>query len=246
MTVAIKLHILPFFDFRLSIAAVDTAESNTLQLVIARYKEDVSWVAETGIPATVYNKGDAMDPCPAACIPLPNIGRESHTYLHHIVRHYPHFPGHTAFLQGSPFMHLPQGMGAQALAQELRRLAAKGVPFKGLAYYTLKCDHLGRPHDLKSPQNEGKWAGWGRDIPVGEVYGKLFSGTVPERYHAKGVAGCFIVSRQRLLSRPKALYERALQIILDDPNDAYNTGHAFERLWSVIFNGYSALHENCY
>lgn len=234
---------MPILAFRSNIPGVDTRQTETLQLVIARYKESVAWLPEADLPAIVYDKsGDA----PSGHIPLPNVGRESHTYLQHILGSYPDFPGHTAFLQADPFMHLPQGMDAAELGQELRRLAARGVPFKGLAYYSLKCDRLGRPHDLKEPHSKGKWPGWGRDIPVGEVYAELFAGAVPERYHARGAAGCFIVSRERLLSRPMALYQRALDIVLADPRDERNTGHAFERLWSLIFNGHAVLHEGRY
>lgn len=178
--------------------------------------------------------------------PLPNVGRESHTYLQHIVATYPNFPGATLFVQGNPFPHLPQSMGPRELGDEALHLADRGVPFKGLAFYSLKCDHLGRPHAMSDPAKAGQWAGWGKDIPVGRVYSELFAGPVPLRYHAKGAASLFLVSRRRLLSRPLALYRRALEIVLSDPQDAENTGHAFERLWSVIFNGYTALHEGKY
>jgi hypothetical protein len=49
------------------------------------------------------------------------------------------------------------------------------------------------------------------------------------------------VRRERIRLRPRALYETALRLVLDDPDDARNTGHAFERLWYLIFNGYAPL-----
>lgn len=226
-----------------------------LTAVVARYREELSWLQESGLPAIVYDKSGEAD-CASArqqtagaavdIRPLPNMGRESHTYLQHIVAAYPNFPDATLFIQGNPFPHLPQNMGPAALAAEAQRLADKGAPFKGLAFYSLKCDHLGRPHSMSDPAKAGKWPGWGKDIPVGRVYAELFAGPVPLRYHAKGAASLFLVSRKRLLSRPLALYRRALELILDDPHDAENTGHAFERLWSVIFNGYAPLHEGKY
>lgn len=211
----------------------------TIQCVVARYREDVSWTADLGLPVVVYDKSGA-DPL-SGTVPLPNVGRESHTYLQHIVRRYPEFPDYTLFLQGDPFPHLESGMDASGLGALARKLAARGMPFKGMAYYTLKCDHLGRPHQMKDPRNKGKWAGWNKDIPVGRVYQELFQGPVPLQYHAKGCAGLFLVSRTRILTRPLATYQRALDLVLADPQDANNTGHAFERLWSVIFNGYAKL-----
>ncbi len=58
------------------------------ELVVARYAEDLAWVRNIPpqIRVTVYDKnGDA--PYPGA-IRLPNVGREAHTYLHHIVKRY--------------------------------------------------------------------------------------------------------------------------------------------------------------
>jgi len=226
-----------------------------LTAVIARYREDVSWLRCSGLPAIVYDKSgehdgqgvrDQLAGFPASVIPLPNVGRESHTYLQHILAVYPDFPQTTLFLQADPFPHLPQGMGPRELAAEALRLAERKVPFKGLAYYSIKCDHLGRPHHLADPRTRGQWTGWGRDIPVGRIHAALFGGPAPLQYHAKGAAGLFLVSRERLLSRPRELYARALELVLADPDDAANTGHAMERLWSIIFNGYAALHQGSY
>lgn len=227
----------------------------TLTLVVARYHEDLSWLRLADLPAVVYDKSGEPGSksvrsqtagAHVQIVPLPNVGREGHTYLQHIVTHYPDFPGTTLFLQGNPFPHLPQNMGPAELAAESLRLANRGTPFKGLAYYSLKCDHLGRPHHLKDPESQGQWAGWGRDIPVGQVYGELFAGPVPLRYHAKGAAGLFLVSGERLRTRPLALYRRALEMVHADPHDEANTGHALERLWSIIFNGHLALHQGKY
>ncbi len=213
-----------------------------IQCVVARYKEDVSWVADLGFPAVIYDKS-GLNEIPGS-IALPNVGRESHTYLQHLTHHYPDFSDYTLFLQGNPFPHLEPGTSARGLGELARQLAVRGMPFKGLAYYTIKCDHLGRPHQMKDPRNKGKWAGWNKDIPVGQVYQELFQGPVPLQYHAKGCAGLFFVSAARILTRPLATYQRALELVLADPQDANNTGHAFERLWSLIFNGYTKLNRD--
>jgi hypothetical protein len=49
-----------------------------------------------------------------------------------------------------------------------------------------------------------------------------------------------LVRRDRILARPAAFYRRALDLVLADPDDADNTGHAFERLWQAIFSGADA------
>ncbi len=207
-----------------------------IECVVARYDEDVAWTGALRCPVVVYDKSGAPGP-----LALPNIGRETHTYLSHIVRRYPDFPDHTVFLQADPFPHLPQGMDAAGLWGRIVQNARLGLPFAGLAWFKLKCDRLGRPHDMADPDRAGSWAGFGRDIPVGEVYAALFPGPVPESFLTPAPAGLFMVSKKRILARPLGFYRAALALVEADPRDARNTGHAFERLWNVIFNGKADL-----
>jgi hypothetical protein len=207
-----------------------------IEVVVARYQEDVSWTAGLGLAVTVYDKSGAP-----GGLALPNIGRESHTYLSHIVARYDSLAGHTAFVQAAPFEHMPPGATPESFADRVRQNARLGLHFSGFAAFKLKCDRLGRPHDLADPARHGHRPGFGQDIPVGEVYARLFSGPVPEQFLVPAPAGMFFVSRQRILARPLAFYRRALDIVAADPDDAGNTGHAFERLWQVIFNGDAGL-----
>lgn len=63
-----------------------------VEIVIARYNEDISWVKEAfpNNAVTVYNKGEHIEPITEnmLIIELSNIGREAHTYLEHILRNY--------------------------------------------------------------------------------------------------------------------------------------------------------------
>lgn len=77
------------------------------QVVIARYSEDVRW-AES-LPAVVYNKGLAIA-TPLEQRFLPNVGRESHTFLYHIVNHWNDLADWTIFVQGRFADHFPCGV----------------------------------------------------------------------------------------------------------------------------------------
>lgn len=211
-----------------------------IQCILAKYKEDLGWTKLLPWPVLVYDK--SPDPSPGA-VPLPNLGREGHSYLWHITRHYHDLAEVNVFLQGDPFLHLNHG--PEELVERVAELAERGTPFKGLAWFTLKCDALGRPHDMREDKAR-RWAGYGKDIPVGELYAKLFAGPAPEKYHAKAPAGLFLVRRERVHTRPWGFYQRALELLEADPRDADNTGHALERLWSLIFNGYAALNRDDY
>jgi hypothetical protein len=59
-------------------------DPTSIELVVARYKENIEWVNAYSNIATVYNKGDQLTNPDLKIIPLPNIGREGHTYLYHM------------------------------------------------------------------------------------------------------------------------------------------------------------------
>lgn len=75
-----------------------------MEVVLAHYNEDVSWVAEyrkkyPDAVFTVYTKTNNSEKAPPGAIPLPNVGRESHTYLNHIVMRYDTLAEWTVFSQ---------------------------------------------------------------------------------------------------------------------------------------------------
>lgn len=218
---------------------------DAVNVIIARYREDVSWADELGYDYVVYDKGGNSH---STARKLPNIGREAHTYFTHIVREYDHLAGMNIFLQGDPFDHISdQGRATpQDLLRELEDVVDRMVPFKGLAWFKLKCDALGQPHDLRKPENEGRWAGWGKDIPLGKTFERLFGVPMPKQIVARAPTGNFCVTGERIRTRPKAFYEYALRMIEADPDDANNTGHAIERLWQHIFNGNTAWNRERY
>ena len=81
----------------------------TFEVVIARYNENLDWVNKEfpNEKITIYNKGkDDITLLPNWTITkLPNIGRETHTYLYHIINNYNNLADRTLFLQGHPFDH---------------------------------------------------------------------------------------------------------------------------------------------
>jgi hypothetical protein len=214
---------------------------NDIQIVLSRYREDISWTERIGMDLLVYDKSGRP-----GHYSLKNVGRETHTYLHHIIDNYPLFPEYIVFLQADPFPHLSPGMTPEGLVERIIKITENNALFKGLAYYSIKCDHLGRPHSLNSISNECKWPGSKNDIPVGKLYSQLFDGPVPLKYHTRAPAGLFCVHKSRILCRPLDFYKYAMSIMLNDPDDMLNTGHAFERLWYVIFNGYEKIMKSCY
>jgi hypothetical protein len=86
----------------LAIKQVDTTISRSV--VVAHCDEDLSWMQalDPTLRKFVYSKGSKIALIPPTAITLPNVGRDYHTYLTHIVRHYDLLDDVTFFLQGWP------------------------------------------------------------------------------------------------------------------------------------------------
>ena len=71
-----------------------TIQKKRVDLVIAKYQEELNWldgVDKYKFNIIIYDKDKN----------LPNVGRESHTYLHNICLHYNDLADVTVFTQGS-------------------------------------------------------------------------------------------------------------------------------------------------
>jgi hypothetical protein len=75
------------------------------QLVVAHYNESLDWLSYIPFPGMnilIYEKGDYSHTLAGdGRIALPNIGREAHTYLTHIVNNYYNLSEFTIFCQGN-------------------------------------------------------------------------------------------------------------------------------------------------
>lgn len=73
----------------------------SVEFVIAKYNEDISWIDSIDkqkYKVTIYDKSNNGN--------LPNVGREAHSYLHHITTNYDNLADVTVFLQANPFDHV--------------------------------------------------------------------------------------------------------------------------------------------
>jgi len=81
------------------------------EIVVARYNENLDWLKKIrktkDIKITVYNKGLDDISIDFPIIKIPNIGRESHTYLYHIINNYDNLADQTIFCQGDTIFHSP-------------------------------------------------------------------------------------------------------------------------------------------
>ena len=224
---------LVFFYNREKINYLDH-EVQDFEVVVARYNEDLSWI-ETELPnekVIIYNKGKDDLNLPSNCkiIKLPNIGREAHTYLYHIINNYNNLAERTLFLQGS---------------QE----AEKYRVFFPLKRYKIiastNCDNIIAAHCFLMNENLSKFGlidlkdtKWSntimRDYDFVEFKHKFIE---TEREHNNPFYGnygaIFAVDKHAILRNDVNYYQNIFNTL---DNIAPIEGHYLEKLWDRVFS----------
>ena len=192
-----------------------------IRYVIARYQEDVSWA--NGVPnCIIYNKSDSLLNTIHPVIKLPNIGREGHTYLHHIITNYDNLDDHIIFLQGNPFDH------SSNLEDKLKSIDKRIYN----EYQTISFEYISEIIHYTNIQS---------DFPLMlPCYYILYGGEKTYNLCHKnetfpfGAGAQFIVSKENILSHPKSFYEKMIKLLDYDSNPL--EGHAIERLWYKLLH----------
>lgn len=197
--------------------------------IIARFNEDLAWLDR--IPPNevlIYNKGE---PIPGKnVIELPNVGRESHTYLSFIVSNYSTLPDVTIFSQGYIHDHVP--LTTLSDADYLRVLGDKaeqsgisdnfGTTAIALDWNIRQQVDLIQNFNVRDPTKVtfGYWFkdNFGMDFPASNC--KISYGSV------------FAMRKDKILSRPKHFYARLLAQHAGE--NAPIEAHFLERSWYYI------------
>lgn len=194
-------------------------EQRDFEIVVARFKENADWTRPYQKHVTIYCK-DPQDTNPNY-FHLPNVGRESHTYLHHIIENYDDLATMTLFTQGR-ISDIPHH----------KVLWNYGIPTpfnqKGL---TNRTPHWGK-------LSLGNYARNMRFTPLtfGQWWDKYLQLPHPnhQNYFVQFMA-VFSVHRDVIRAHPKSYYENLISCVSDHVNP--EEGHYFERAWYHIFCG---------
>ena len=184
----------------------------SVRLVIAKYKEDVTWtnkIKEHKI--TVYDKSDSPI---INSIKLPNIGRETHTFLHHIVENYDNLDDVTVFLQGNPFEHIQVIMGWQYFG-------LPNAPYPP----PLTSEQLEKMFDkinneIKHTSDLASFYQVVYNVPyytnggnVNKHLSEILSENVSNLSYSVSPGGQYIVPKKYILSRTKEVWKKALDLL---------------------------------
>lgn len=205
-----------------------SSPSPSYRLVVARYNEGVGWV-DAFENCTIYNKGrdDLAARHRSISVRLPNVGREAHSYIHHIIENYDSLEDILIFSQGAYRPHANyEPTEFKRRATELGDLGfsvnlgdINGFVGSNARSFVLKWHgvdlHTKEPYDL------GTW--WERT--TGEPW---------VRSRSVFWGATFSVRRDFILRRSKESYQRILKTLdwCTNPMEA----HFCERAWFNILN----------
>lgn len=194
-----------------ALEAQDNALRADTEVVVARHGEDAAWAAGLRGRVTVYDKAGGGPN------PLPNVGREAHTYAEHVARRYDDLAEVTVFAQGNPHPHAPN-FATQAAAPTARFRAFN-------------------PHRLRTgPHGDPSHPG----LPVEAVYRELTGLTLPaEVWFSPGAV--FAAHRSVLRRYPRA-WRRRLADRLAAPDTQGAWPWVVERLWEALLTAPPVAH----
>lgn len=202
-------------------------------LIISRYDEDTSWLKNyKNFKIIVYNKGNVIPEQNNFIINnIPNIGREAHTWLYHIVKNYNNLDEYNLFLQGRI-----DDLGCMAykdLNQYKKEL--KKNEFSVSRFGLLGPFHWGYHIGIENdPKYESRWIkGEITRSKIGfRKFAKKYFPEIPI-FVSTSYGGCFGVSRNLLLKYEIDFYKS----LLDEVSQSCHPieAHYLERLWCYMF-----------
>jgi hypothetical protein len=199
----------------------------TKQLILARYNEKVDWVKNLppDIEVIIYNKGRHEGNN------LSNIGREAHTYLHHLCNG--NLSDRMVFAQADPFYHC-----GNHFVNNMMVFLNSTKDFQSLSSDILTISEL--PF--------GDWQESG--CLNGRIYGNHHSESSAIIQEAKkhfpkriakgwefGPGACFGVSLEAVKGVKQGLLTNLLEYTQSNPANPIHgdESHVMERIWKLIF-----------
>jgi hypothetical protein len=209
-----------------------------VELVIARYNEDLEWLKKKKFkyPTTIYNKGNNDNfykPKGCKVIKLQNVGRESHSYLYHIINNYDNLPDLTIFLPGSSeISHKMHRVNKVIKSIKKKCVSTFPVDYhKDVKryFYNFTIENYGSTHNENNKINPENNLTPASIRPFGKWYEKHFDKNVKYMGHA----GIFAVSNTHIKQYDKQYYNNLIKELEVSSNP--EVGHYFERAWVAVF-----------
>lgn len=186
-----------------------------IEIVISKYNENIDWSNNLKSKVIIYDKSNSDN----NHIRLPNIGREAHTYLYHIIKNYDNLPEYLCFLQGNPFDHLNIENISQIENENF--IKSNFIPLNKI----YSCELNGKPDHP--------------NLNLDFIFDDLF---IEKPLIVDFIVGAqFIVKRENILNRSLSFYEKLYKYFEKDDINYYIMGvnkmpWVMERIWIYIFD----------
>lgn len=217
------------------------------QVIAARYREDcvqLCKILPEDVELIIYNKGDKFDlpktvrERAADVRMVRNVGREGHTYLHHIVNNYEELADVTLFTQASTSDHVKPDQLVNYLTirqnnnpESRMQLATVADSLK----YTGWNPAFKRPpQHIRPAVDHPHWGAKKSSLPFASWWEKYVRLPLPNPKTVQfSWGGIFAVNREYIHKYSKSYYKKLEQSLAVGINP--EEGHFLERAWSYIF-----------
>ena len=217
--------------------------SSTVEIVVSRYNENLEWLNQdpyNKYPVVIYNKGQndefVHNNNVKDIVNLPNVGREGHTYLYHIVNNYDNLSDMTIFLPGSceSSVYKKKELSSKLLYNMNEKNRNIYTCSRGDLYETEKNFQIDSYLSTSSANQQIN-----RDVsmqkskirPFGEWYTYYFGNDSTECITYTAI---FAISKDNILKKPKTYYMHFMNELAQHQNP--EVGHYIERSWAKIFS----------
>jgi hypothetical protein len=219
----------------------------TTNIIVSRYNEKLEWTTKAPYNKykyIVYNKGindDFEKKNVSKIIKLPNVGRESHTYLQHIISNYDNLADINVFLPGSIDTNhkvFKKNKFATKLLNYIEHYKnAVFLSFGNIKNNDITEEFKGFKVDAYSSTTAENRKQNSEHIIRKSMYRpyelwfekNIGSDKVPYVIHY----GIFSVNKRDILQKPKSYYEKLMTLVADHSNP--EDGHYFEKSWGAVF-----------
>ena len=203
-------------------------------IIISRFNEDINWLKQLKDfkKIIIYNKGKTLRNYDNfQIINLDNVGRESHTWIYHIVKNYNNLDDISIFLQGRI-----DDLGCMAFQDPNDYI----VNINRFGYSASRYGLLGPLHwgwNVGIETNIKYLDAWSsKDISRSKIGFRAFSKNLFPNipfFTATSYGGCFAVKKDLILQYELDFYKNLLKILSKNKNPI--EGHYMERLWCYMF-----------
>ena len=216
-------------------------DSHQIELVIARYNENLNWVNMDPFdkyPVYVYNKGPndnyTVNNKNVRIQKLNNVGKCDHTYLYHIIENYDNLADVTVFLPGSVNMNYKIGKAKKIMSELKQKL---GSVFIGnymsnvkKHFYKFQLNDWKTTNKENYKENTEQKLQLSKIRPFGKWYENKF-GDIQITHLSFG--GIMAISKEHILQHSKQYYKDLIKDLDNSSNP--EAGHYFERAWEAVF-----------